>query len=1046
MALPAGKQPANWGFVAKIGEFPITPKRGKLMPTSFYKTPGSLKLLANYWVSPETSSINRLPMLNLEHLEKIALDANWRFQLLASPTQPLTKKWSSIPVPGLWTMQPPSEVFFDRPIYTNVQMPYDELPPNVPSLNPTGVYERDFELPKGWDRRRTVLHLGGWESVAYILINEKEVGMSKDSRLAAEFDVTAFVKPGKNTIRIHVTKWSDANYIEDQDQWWHGGITRSVKLYVTNEVFIERLYTTSGLKSDFTTGTLQIEAHIASLNNRDISGYSLRARILELPKAKGAQLSATLESHVRPNWTEMTEEHRIAGRDFFHGEFWDGKIPAKTLHVLHELEPPTPGKILLKTEIPSVSPWSAESPKLYTLSLELLDPAGVVIEVSNQRIGFRDVRVVGKHLLFNGEKVIIYGVNRHDFNRLTGRVVTREDMRQDLLEMKRWNFNAVRTSHYPNDPAFLDLCDELGFYVIDEANIESHAFYDSICNDPRYLGAFVERVGRMMQRDIHHPSVIFWSLGNESGAGLNHAAAAAYARAFDTSRPLHYEGAIRGDWRGGHSLTDVVAPMYPTIKAIVSYAKSGRQDRPLIMCEYSHAMGNSNGTLAEYWEEIHSIDGLQGGFIWEFWDHGPDQVLPDGTHRAAYGGDFGEKKHDGNFCCDGMVFPDRTPKPAMREFKEIAAPISISTASAKTGEFQIFNKQFFSDLSEYEINWSTTRDGLVVEAGKLAVPKTAPRKSSKVTIKSPLLAKADGRGERFITFTFIRRQSTAWSPASSEVGWNQFALPSRALQYTSPNKPPMDLREIVDASGAINIPFMKVAPVLSLWRAPTDNDRIGHIATKWQRWGVRDLTRTDCVFTSTVNQIKIKNIWQTSTGINIKHTQIVIPEVDGFTVKESVLIPKELNDLARIGTNFELADDLNTLTWFGTGAHETYPDRKIGRVHRWLSSVADQYIPYVRPQENGGHNGVRWFELTKASGEGVRFDCDIPRQVSVTPNRATMLADATHDVEVRPSGNVVVHIDAAHRGLGTASCGPDTIEKYFIATGVHEWQWRVRTI
>lgn len=987
-------------------------------------------------------------MLNIEHLEKISLDGTWRFQLLKSPLDPISKRWAEIPVPGLWTMQPESSVFFDRPIYTNVQMPFDELPPAVPAQNPTGIYERDFDLPTGWDRRRVVLQVGGYESVAFVTINGEEVGMSKDSRLAAEFDVTEFVRAGRNTIRIKIIKWSDATYIEDQDQWWHGGITRSIKLYATQDVFIERLYTTTGLNKDLTTGTIKVEAHIASLKNKDIAGYTLRASIVELPKVKKALFSATLESHVRPNWTEMTEEQRLAGRDFFHGEFWDGNIPVKTLKVLRELEPPTPGKILLQTEIPKVSAWSAEIPNLYTLSLELLDPSGSVIEVTTQRIGFKDVRVVGKHLLVNGQPVIIYGVNRHDFNRLTGRVVSREDMRQDLLEMKRWNFNAVRTSHYPNDAAFLDLCDELGFYVVDEANIESHAFYDSICNDPRYLGAFVERVGRMIQRDIHHPSVIFWSLGNESGAGLNHEAAAAYARAFDPTRPIHYEGAIRGDWRGGHSLTDVVNPMYPTISAIVDYAKSGKQDRPLIMCEYSHAMGNSNGTLADYWEAIHSLDGLQGGFIWEFWDHGPDQILPDGRHRAAYGGDFGEKKHDGNFCCDGMVFPDRTPKPAMREFKEIAAPIILSTKSAKTGEFVVFNKQFFADLSDFEINWSISRDGLETESGRLNFPNVAPRKSAKVMLKSPQLTKIDGRGERFITFTFIRKSSTAWAPSSTEVGWNQFPLPSRSLNATpsSVKEPIHDINKLVDDSGLIHLPYMQVAPALSLWRAPTDNDRIGHIATKWHRWGVSDLSKRDCVITRGANQIKIANIWQTSTGIKIKHTQIIKPSLGGFVVRESAVIPKELDDLGRIGTSLELSNTLETLTWFGTGAHETYPDRKIGKIHRWTSPVSDQYVPYVRPQENGGHFGVRWFELTERSGAGIRIDCDAPRQVSVTHHHATTLADATHDIDVVPSGTVVIHLDAAHRGLGTASCGPDTTAKYIIPTGTHTWEWRVSTL
>jgi beta-galactosidase len=999
-------------------------------------------MLTNYWMSPETTAVNRLPMLNIEHYEKLSLDGTWRFQLLHKPTDSVRKRWSSIPVPGLWTMQDDS---WDKPIYTNVQMPFDLQPPFVPEENPTGVYERDFEIPNSWANKRIVLHLGGYESVALISVNGEEIGLTKDSRLAAEFDITKFIKGGKNVLRIVVTKWSDAVYVEDQDQWWHGGITRSVKLYATNDVYIERVYTTAGLKADNTTGTLKIESFIASINNKPIDGYTLRARIGELEKVKTAAMSETLVKFNPPIWTEMPEALRHASRDFFVGEHWDGKYPKSVTDAVAQVEPPTPGRILFETTIPKVSPWSAENPVLYTLHLELLDPAGNVVQISQQRIGFRSVVIKGRELLVNGQPVIFYGVNRHDFNRFTGRALSREDMRQDLLELKRWNFNAVRTSHYPNDAAFLDLCDELGFYVIGEANIESHAFYDSICNDPRYLGAFVERVGRMVERDMHHPAVVLWSLGNESGKGLNHEAAAAWARKKDPSRPLHYEGAIRGNWTVGHSLTDVVAPMYPSIAAIIDYAKSGKQDRPLIMCEYSHAMGNSNGTLAEYWEAIHKLPGLQGGFIWEFWDHGPVQKLSDGTVRSAYGGDYGETKHDGNFCCDGMVFPDRTAKPAMHEFKYLAAPVEIKSVKASSGQFTLFNKQFFTDTSDLEIIWSISRDGIYSDTGTVKVANVGARKSAKFTVKSPLLAKTDGKGERFITFTILKKSSTVWAPASTEIGWYQFALPSRS-ETISVAKTSALFENSVNDAGEIQIPFVEFAPEVSLWRAPTDNDRIGHIATKWERYGVRELDRTDCTITENSKQRKIVSEWTTSTGLVVKQTQVVTPVADGFQVKETIVIPKQMEDLARVGINFELSGALSSYTYFGTGSHESYPDRKIGRVHRWASTVAEQYVPYVRPQENGGHAGVRWFELTGEDGHGVRFDMDKPRQVSVTPNRATDLADATHDVEVQSSGNAVIHIDAAHRGVGTASCGPDTIDKYLVGPGTYSFTWTVRAI
>jgi beta-galactosidase len=1002
-------------------------------------------MMPNYWMSPETNSVNRLGMLNIEHFETISLDGTWRFQLLNTPTQDARKRWSTIPVPGLWTMQPTSEVFFDKPIYTNVQMPWDHIAPEVPEANPTGIYERDFEIPSSWDSKRIVLHLGGYESVALITVNGIEVGLTKDSRLAAEFDITGQVKRGKNSLQIKVTKWSDATYIEDQDQWWHGGITRSVKLYATEDVFIQEFATTAGLKSDGTTGTLKVDAIIGSINGKSTDGYTLRTSIEELPKVKSAQHSQTLKAHKAPLWTEMTPEMRRADKKYFAGEYWDGSMPENERIAREAIKQPWPGRVHFETVIPKIAPWSAETPNLYTLRIELIGPTGAVVEISQQKIGFRSVVIKGRDLLVNGKAIYIYGVNRHDFNRNTGRVLTRDDMRQDLLEMKRWNFNAVRTSHYPNDPAFLDLCDELGFYVIDEANIESHAFYDSISNDPRYASAFVERVGRLVQRDMHHPSVIFWSLGNESGRGKNHEAAASFARALDPSRPIHYEGGINGDWRGGHLITDVICPMYPSIAAITSYVKSGKQDRPLIMCEYSHAMGNSNGTLKEYWDAIYKYPGLQGGFIWEFWDHGIEQTLADGTKRSAYGGDFGETRHDGNFVCDGMVFPDRTPKPAMHEMKAIASPVSITTTKASSGSFTVTNRQFFKDVADFECFWSINRGGETIDSGKVVLPKIAAQKSAKISIKSKALLKPDAAGERFINFSIVRKNRTDWAPAGHEVGWNQFALPSRKEIIKSAKS--NNLFDIaVDEAGEIKIPFAVFAPELSLWRAPTDNDRIAHISTKWEQYGVRELERTDCTITETSKSYKVVSEWTTSTGLKAKQVQLVTPVADGYTVKETITVPKQCEDLARVGINFEIDGTLSNYTYFGTGPNETYPDRKIGRVHKWISTVAEQYVPYVRPQENGGHAGVRWFTLTDSTGHGIRIDLDKPLQVSATPYRATQLADATHDVELVPTGNIIVHIDAAHRGLGTASCGPDTLPQYLVSGGTYSFSWTVRAI
>ena len=991
------------------------------------------------WSSPETTSVNRLPMLNIAHLMSISLDGQWNFQLLDRADQEPSKRWQSITVPGLWTMIDGEQPFGDKPIYTNTQMPFDQLPPSVPLDNPTGIYEREFSLPSSWKNKRVVLSIGGFESLAILTINGRQVGVAKDSRLASEFDITDFITNGSNKVQIRVIKWSDSTFIEDQDQWWHGGITRSVKLFATEYVFIERLYATPGLEKNNKVGTLNIRAHINSINEEEIAGYRLKVKVIGV---KGAEASTTVTNQKAPNWTQKSATEKQAGDDFFLGTYWDGNMPKDKYQAYLATEPIIPGPLELNIKVPNASPWSAESPSLYDVEYQLIDPSGQVIEVTTQRIGFRSVEIKGCDLLVNGARVMIYGINRHDFNRRSGRVLSRELMRQDLLELKRWNFNAIRTSHYPNDPAFLDLCDELGFYVVGEANIESHAFQNTLCDDQKYLNAWVDRVARMIQRDVHHPSVILWSLGNESGSGINHRAAAAYARSFDPTRPLHYEGAIRGNWTTGHDITDVVVPMYPDISAIISYAKSKKADRPLIMCEYSHAMGNSNGTLAEYWQAIHSLPALQGGFIWEMWDHGLDQRLEDGSIRSAYGGDFGEAKHDGNFCCDGMFFPDRSPKPALSEFKYIASPIEIKAKNLKSGRFEIFNKNFFVNLSDYKLKYEVTVNGKASSSGEVKLGLVKPRQSKPFTLPAQVL-KGDGSvGERFINFSLTLASSKPWAHIGHEVTWEQIALISKPLPKIKSAKSKM---QYVNSQGQIQVPFGQIAPALTLWRAPTDNDLIGHISQKWDEWGVRKLELESSKVVRTGTNTKITNLWRSQSGIAIKHIQLVESVDSGFRVSETVTLPKELNDLARVGINFEVDGALNNFTYFGIGPNETAPDRKIGKVHRYSSTVDQQYVPYVKPQENGGHMGMRWFSLTNQSGHGLYFQLDKPRMVTVTPMRSEDLANATHNVFVNPCGNTVITIDGAHRGIGTASCGPDTLAKYLIKPGTYKWSWSVVT-
>ncbi|MGA1738724.1 MAG: glycoside hydrolase family 2 TIM barrel-domain containing protein [Candidatus Nanopelagicaceae bacterium] len=1001
--------------------------------------------LGSYWISPELTSINRLPMLSIPHLHSLSLNGRWRFQLLDHPRATPSRKWSEMEVPGLWTMQQSEDGSFrfgDKPIYTNVQMPFDHLPPLVPDKNPTGVFERDFDYSTIWRGKRVVLTIGGFESVATLYINGSFVGLAKDSRLHASFDITDYLTTGKNTVRIVVVKWSDATFIEDQDQWWHGGITRSVTIHATEKVFIERLHTQAGLLKDGTTGTLRVRAYINSIQNTSIEGWTLRARVAGVKKE--LRFEAEVTRAERPNWTEMTPAQRRASSEFFRGTYWDGNLPKEAREALIEIEPPGPGIIEFTGRIPGITAWSAEIPKLYEVEFELLDPEGKPVEISTQRIGFRSIEVKGKEFLVNGKPVILYGVNRHDFNKETGRVLTRELFRQDLLELKRWNFNAVRTSHYPNDPIFLDLCDELGFYVIDEANIESHAFQDSICNDQKYLNAFVDRIARLAQRDIHHPSVIAWSLGNESGSGLNHDAAAAYLRSFDESRPLHYEGAIRGNWTIGQNQTDIVCPMYPEIAAIVAYAKSKKADRPLIMCEYSHAMGNSNGTLKEYWDAIHSTPGLQGGFIWEFWDHGIDQYLQTPTvtgvkKRSAYGGDFGEERHDGNFVCDGLFFPDRSAKPALHEFKYLAAPVSFT--SSAPGKVTIFNKNFFASLDGYSLHFEVTVDGESVDSGTIPLKRVAPRSRASLQVKSNKLNDKSIPGERFLTLSLRLRETTAWGQVGHEVAWAQFPLSSRSLSRPSVKKTEHLPSDFVTEDGELKLPWMVKAPTVTLWRAPTDNDLIGHIATKWNEWGLRELQLVDCTIRDGAKATTITSNLVTGSGIKVSHLRRIETIDGGVRITESVKLPKVLDDVARVGVRFGLDKELSEVTWFGAGRHESAPDRKIGRIHRWRASVSELHTDYIKPQESSARADVRWVTLKEVQGRGPLIRLDKPRFVTISPFESTMLADTSHNVDLVRSDWVNVTIDAIQRGVGTASCGPDTLSKYIIKPGTYTWSW-----
>jgi beta-galactosidase len=1010
------------------------------------------------WAEPELTAVHRLPMHSVPHHDRIELDGRWRFQLLPRPDAQVSPNWTEADVPGCWTMSgsaDPLPGFADLPHYTNVQMPFAGNPPEPPADNPTGVYERAFEVPAAWlSGRRVVLHVGAAESVLIASVNGHEIGVSKDSHLAAEFDVTPWLRPGTNSLRLRVVKWSDASFIEDQDQWWHGGITRSVFLFATARVHLADVRVDAGLADDLLTGTLAVTAEVDFDGLPPETGWVVEARLGDVADLAGAVPFAGLKPgpHTARADSEPLSRHRfdLVARVVSAVEL-TAEERAEYSALAAELRPPVDSRVRLVAEIPNAARWSAEQPSLYPLSVVLRAPSGEAVEEVRLAVGFRRVEIRGLDLLINGARVLLRGVNRHDFDQHTGRVVTAEQMRADIVAMKQFGFNAVRTSHYPNDPAFLELCDELGMYVVAEADIESHAFIDVICDDQRYLGAWVDRVSRMAIRDKNHASVIIWSLGNESGHGTNQDAAAGWLRRYDPSRPLQYEGAIRWDWAGDQRVSDILCPMYPPISSLKDHAASGKQRHPLIMCEYSHAMGNSNGTLAEYWDAIESTPGLQGGFMWEWWDHGLVQKMPDGTTRWAYGGDFGDRPNDGNFCLDGLVWPDGRPKPALWEHRQLAAPVRVAAGPdlLRRGDVEIHNRQYFTDLGWLTAVWELSARGDILARGELKLPEVAPTGRAQARLANWPAPPDRDDGDLILTVRFRTAAATAWAPEGFEVCWSQVpvdagsGVPPVAPAPAAKTAPDDEVR--LDGDGLLVHELLASSPRLCIWRAPTDNDRIGGVAALWREWGADRLEPTLVSIVRDGEAVVVSSEVRTGAGFVIGHEQKLRALVGGgVLVEESVAVPSELHDLARVGIVLETVPGLERVEWLGLGPVETYPDRRRGgMVGRWGSTVTEQYVPYVRPQENGGHAAVGWIELSDGHGRGFRLSGDRPCQVSATHFRAEDLAAASHDVELVPRPQTIVHMDVVHRGLGTASCGPDTLPDYLVGPGTYRWTWRM---
>ena len=956
------------------------------------------------WSDPTVLQLGRLPMhVPLEGFRRRSLDGRWGFELFEAPADLLANEdpvvTTVVDVPGNWTIQMPA---VDPPHYTNIQMPFDGPPPRVPDRNTTGVYRRSFDVPKSWlaGRKRVLLHVGGAESVHAVFVNNAFVGYGTDSRLPSEYDVAGHLRAGANDLAIVVVRYSAHSYIEDQDQWWMAGLHRSVWIESRPPVHIADLPIATDFDPGSGTGTITVTT-VVDNGGRPTEGWTVRASV-HGPNGRrvgSTRTEAVPHEHARP--------YAFVGFETRHS-----------------------------FTVARAKPWSAERPDRYEVVVELVNPGGSVVHTERRPVGLRRVEVRDRQLLVNGQPVWIFGVNRHDHHPDRGKAVTVDDMRDDLVAMKAHNINAIRTSHYPNDSAFYDLCDELGFYVIDEANIESHGYNFSVCHDPRYRAAWVDRGARMVQRDRNHPCIIAWSLGNESGYGDNHDALAGWIRKADPSRPLHYEDAIRIDgWvDGGRPATDIVCPMYPEIADIEAYGRNEGPgaDRPLIMCEYSHAMGNSNGSLADYWDVITSTPGLQGGFLWEWKDHGLRQYTDDGVARLAYGGQFGDEPHDCNFVADGLMSADLEPHPAMAEVAWVHRPVVVSRV--RSG-LRIENRRSFTDTGDLVARWELVSEGGVVAEGRLVVPKVAPGHAVVVpwpkSVTSPRKA-VDG--PRWLTIRWTTKSDAWFAPAGHCVAWDQVPVPGggrtrRRSAVVAGGSAVRSARPGDEVIGGID-------PALELWRAPTDNDgfklmpelsirlRVGGQAlARWQEQGLPERPAEELV------------------GHRVK----VVDDATGTTYRHRIEVPPELADLPRIGVTFALPESYGRYRWFGRGPHENYPDRNRGAVLGVWEQPPDE-SPYLVPQEHGLRTDCRWLELIdERSGRLIRIDIVRPTTMHVSVRRHTAddLYRATTHTDLPPSTAVVVNLDAAHRGLGTASCGPDVLDRYRIGTGMFELAYRV---
>jgi beta-galactosidase len=918
--------------------------------------------------------------------------------------------WKTIKVPADWQAEG-----YDQPRYNNITYPFPANRPLIPhATNPVGSYRRDFTVPADWASQDVILHIGAANSAYYVWVNGKSVGYSEDSKLPSEFNVAPYLRAGTNTVSIEVYRWSDGSYLEDQDFWRVSGIERDVWLMAAPATRARDVFAKASLDKTYRDGRLSVEIDV----RRPKPGTRVRATLLD-------------------------GDHAILTRT---------------------AAPTADGKVALVAQAPDIKTWSAETPNLYTLLVEVLDAKGALIQATASRIGFRTVAIKDGQVMVNGRPIVIRGVNRHEHDPDTFHVISEASMRQDIELMKRNNVNAVRTSHYPNDERWYALADEYGLYVMDEANIESHAYMDAgnrdpanratyqLGFDPAWEAAHVSRVANMVERDKNHPSIIFWSLGNEAGIGPNFQKAAAWIRQRDPGRLVSYLGwGTETEKHVPNAYVDIYAPMYDEVEKLVDYATDPRFTQPLIQCEYAHMQGNSGGGLKDYWDVIYAYPNkLQGGFVWDWVEQGMNGKTADGRPFWKTGGAYGPNPGGAIEFGDGLLQPDRTPNPQLHELKKVYAPIVFEATDASAGTFKVVNRHDFRDLSGFSFDWELLEDGRPVAHGDLGPLSTPARQSQALAVPLP----APGRPgvERVLTLRARARDGAVpFTPAGEVVAWDQVVMPAQGTTGVAPAPPGQvavadngatirlsakDAELVIDrqtglvARYAIGGQTLLAGGAPNFYRALTDNDLAGGVDKTHAAW--RRFSQERDVRAVTVRKQDkggaVTVDYDFGAGA-VRFATTYAMGANGAVRVSGLFTPlkDDLPDPLRVGLAFTMPSAMTDVAWYGRGPHETYVDRQSsGALGLWHGKIAAQDHDFMRPQETGNKVEVRWMDIGQGDRQGVRVAGREPLSMNVLAfpydDLQRRAPGSWTSADISPRDHVSLLVDAVQVGLG----GDDT--------------------